>query len=74
MTTTAALIHVPRDAGELREELADIYTRDFLMPSMYRRACRIIRSLARSTGLSEEAVIQRDCLTNGGSVWSERRG
>ena len=58
MTTTAALIHVPRDAGELREELADIYTRDFLMPSMYRRACRIIRSLARSTGLSEEAVIQ----------------
>ena len=58
MTNTAVLIHVPHDAGELREELADIYTRDFLMPSMYRRACRIIRSLARSTGLSEEAVIQ----------------
>jgi hypothetical protein len=58
MTATAILSSAPRDPGELREELADIYTRDFLMPSMYRRACRIIRSLARSTGLSEDAVIE----------------
>jgi hypothetical protein len=34
----------PADAGELREELADIYTRDMLMPSMYTRAVRIIRN------------------------------
>jgi hypothetical protein len=33
--------------SELREELAEIYTRDFLMPSMYGRSVRVIRKLAR---------------------------
>jgi hypothetical protein len=47
----------PADAGELREELADIYTRDMLMPSMHRRAGRIIGKLARATGLSRDEVI-----------------
>ncbi len=43
--------------GELREELAEIYTRDFLMPSMYDRARRVIRKLVRASGLSEEEII-----------------
>jgi hypothetical protein len=47
----------PADAGELREDLAEIYTRDFVMPSMYDRSVRIIRKLARATGLSEEEII-----------------
>jgi hypothetical protein len=47
----------PADAGELRKELADIYTRDMLMPSMHRRARRIIDKLARATGLSRDEVI-----------------
>jgi hypothetical protein len=47
----------PADPGELREELAEIYTRDLLMPSMYDRCRRIIRKLARATGLSEEEII-----------------
>ena len=47
----------PADPGELREELADIYTRDMLMPSTYDRSVRIIRKLARATGLSEEEII-----------------
>lgn len=47
----------PADLGELREELAEIYTRDFLMPSMYDRCLRIIRKLVRATGLSEEEII-----------------
>jgi hypothetical protein len=47
----------PADAGELREELAEIYTRDFLMPSMCDRACRVISKLVRATGLSEEEII-----------------
>jgi hypothetical protein len=47
----------PADAGELREELADIYTRDMLMPSMYTRSVRIIRKLARATGMSAEEII-----------------
>jgi hypothetical protein len=47
----------PADPGELREELAEIYTRDFLMPSMYDRSIRVIRKLARATGLSEQEII-----------------
>lgn len=47
----------PADTGELREELAEIYTRDFLMPSMYDRARRVIRKLVRATGLSEAEII-----------------
>jgi hypothetical protein len=48
----------PPDLGELREELADIYTREYLMPSMYRRARRVIGKLARATGLSEAEIIE----------------
>jgi hypothetical protein len=47
----------PADPGELREELAEIYTRDFLMPSMYDRSVRVIRKLGRATGLSEQQII-----------------
>jgi hypothetical protein len=47
----------PADPASFREELADIYTRDFLMPSMYDRSVRIIRKLARATGVSEEEII-----------------
>lgn len=47
----------PIDPGLLREELAEIYTRDLLMPSMHRRAGRIIRKLGRATGLSTDEVI-----------------
>lgn len=47
----------PADAGELREELAEIYTRDMVMLSMYDRSVRIIRKLIRATGLSEEKII-----------------
>jgi hypothetical protein len=47
----------PADFGELREELAEIYTRDFVLPSMYARSVRIIRKLARATGLGEEEII-----------------
>ncbi len=47
----------PADPGELREELAEIYTREFLMPSMYDRSVRVIRKLARATGLTEQEII-----------------
>lgn len=47
----------PADPGDLREELAEIYTRDFVMPSMYDRSVRIIRKLLRATGLSEAEII-----------------
>jgi hypothetical protein len=44
----------PADPGELREEFAEICTRALLMPSMYDRAVRVIRKLARATGLTEQ--------------------
>ncbi len=47
----------PVDPGLLREELAEIYTREMLMPSMYRRARRIIGKLVRATGLSRDEII-----------------
>jgi hypothetical protein len=47
----------PADPDKLREELTEIYTRDFLMPSMFDRSVRFIRKLARTTGLSEAEII-----------------
>jgi hypothetical protein len=47
----------PADPGELREELAEIYTRDLLMPSMYGRSICVILKLVRATGLSEQEII-----------------
>jgi hypothetical protein len=55
--TTHCPFCAPIDAGLLREELAEIYTREFLMPSMHRRAGRIIRRLARATGLGQDEII-----------------
>jgi hypothetical protein len=45
------------DPGLLREELADIYTNDFVTLSTRRRADRIIREIARGVGISREEVI-----------------
>lgn len=47
----------PSDPGLLREELAEIYTNDYVMPSTYRRANRIIREISRVVGISREEVI-----------------
>jgi hypothetical protein len=47
----------PPDLPVLRDELAEIYTRDLLMPSMHRRAVRLIRKLARATGATEDEII-----------------
>jgi hypothetical protein len=58
MPATAFVICAPADPGELREELAEIYTREWLMPSMSRRAHRVIGKLARATGLSEAEIIE----------------
>jgi hypothetical protein len=58
MPATACPICAPADPGELREELAEIYTREYLMPSMYRRAHIVIGKLARATGLSEAEIIE----------------
>jgi hypothetical protein len=52
----------PPDPGDLRAELAEIYTRDLLMPSMHRRAVRLIQRLARITGVAEEEVIAHAVL------------
>jgi hypothetical protein len=46
-----------QDPGQLREELADIYTRDLLSPAMYRRANQIIDRISRLTGISREQII-----------------
>jgi len=47
----------PSDSGLLREELAEIYIHDYLMPSTYRRANRIISEISRQVGISREEVI-----------------
>jgi len=47
----------PSDPGLLREELAEIYTNDYVMPSTYRRANRIISEISRRVGISREEVI-----------------
>ena len=47
----------PSDAGLLREELAEIYTHDFVPLSTRRRARWIIGEIARSIGISREEVI-----------------
>lgn len=53
----ACPLRVPSDPGLLREELAEIYTNDYVMPSTYRRANRIIREISRLVGISREEVI-----------------
>jgi hypothetical protein len=45
------------DPGLLREELAGIYTNDFVTLSTRRRAHRIIGEIARGVGISREEVI-----------------
>jgi hypothetical protein len=47
----------PSDPGLLREELAEIYTHDFVPLSTSRRARWIIGEIARLVGLSREEVI-----------------
>ncbi len=44
------------DPGELREELADLYTHDLLSPSKARRAWNLVRKLSRFTGISRETI------------------
>jgi hypothetical protein len=45
------------DPGLLREELAEIYTHDFVTLSTRRRAHWIIDEIARGVGISREEVI-----------------
>lgn len=45
------------DPGLLREELAEIYTNDFVTLSTRRRAHWIIGEIARGVGVSREEVI-----------------
>ncbi len=47
----------PSDPGLLREELAEIYTNEFVPLSTRRRARWIIGEIARLVGLSREEVI-----------------
>jgi hypothetical protein len=44
------------DAGELREELAGIYTRDFVALDTARRARWMIGEISRLTGISREQI------------------
>ena len=47
----------PSDRGLLREELAEIYTHDFVPLSTGRRARWIIGAIARLVGINREEVI-----------------
>ncbi len=47
----------PKDTGLLREELAGIYTNDFVALSTRRRAHWIIGEIARSIGINREEVL-----------------
>ncbi len=44
------------DAGELREELAEIYTHDFVALGRARRARWIIGEISRLTGITRERI------------------
>ncbi len=55
------------DPGELREELAGLYTHDLLSPSKARRAWNLVRKLSRLTGISRE-TIQADATADADAI------